>query len=496
MERVYKGVCRDTGVSGSREGCSIFSAEVALSFKEGTFNMRRKRAGVRACLAIENGLQTSAMYSKVDLYGNAVRGMALTSVMNLMRTNAHLCHLNIGGNGIKLIEDMETVAAEVARPHTHLLTLELGCTTEHQLNANELGDISGMRLAQALAVNVTLTSLCLRQVSLGPRAAMALGDALAPGANCALQRLRLSSNSVMGTHSEKLFTSLASNTSLQALELDDVGLQEGASVCIARALQLNQTLTSLDLTHNEMGEFGCDRLCLALMSNRHTRLATLKLAHNQVGAGGAHSLAQMLSVNRTITKLDVSQNGIQVPGGIALAESLVRNEQCKLEVLVLNGNPLTDKTALRFAASLRTNISLQTLSLDDCKIGERGGVELARALQHNSVLTSLSLQSNFLSETTGKRMVEMLQMNTTLITLDCRKNQVGHSSYGALSKLSQRNAAIAASAEPLRLRKRIAARRANPPFLLRPDAPQFRRIRSSVPHKKRCVWATQITGAC
>ena len=41
--------------------------------KQGVFLCRRKRLGVRACLALEEALRPSTAYTRIDLHGNAVR---------------------------------------------------------------------------------------------------------------------------------------------------------------------------------------------------------------------------------------------------------------------------------------------------------------------------------------------------------------------------------------------------------------------------------------
>ena len=105
------------------------------------------------------------------------------------------------------------------------------------------------------------------------------------------------------------------NDFLVELELSDQGRggrvadgqvdAEGARH-LARALRVNDVLTSLQLADNALGVEGASHLAGALSANG--TLTELGLAGNGLGDAGAAALAAMLEQNRALTSLDVAEN--------------------------------------------------------------------------------------------------------------------------------------------------------------------------------------------
>ncbi|EGD76947.1 hypothetical protein PTSG_07288 [Salpingoeca rosetta] len=141
---------------------------------------------------------------------------------------------------------------------------------------NNLGDIGGKALAEALKVNTTLTGLYL--------------------------------------------------------ENNDLGLEAGRA--IAEALKFNAMLAVLDLSYNILGPEGGKAIAKALKVN--TTLTTLDLYNNGVGFEAGIAIAEALKVNTTLTELDVDDNFI--PGKIksAINSALRRNKKLAPRMQELN----------------------------------------------------------------------------------------------------------------------------------------------------------------
>merc|ERR1719171_2870571 len=96
---------------------------------------------------------------------------------------------------------------------------------------------------------------------------------------------------------------------------------------LAKALKQNQTLTSLVLKHNrigEDGEAGLASLCRAVQDSAHLRHLDLK-RNGISGALAATCLGEMLHGNRHLTHLELSWNPIDPAGGQVLLQHLQRN---------------------------------------------------------------------------------------------------------------------------------------------------------------------------
>lgn len=94
----------------------------------------------------------------------------------------------------------------------------------------------------------------------------------------------------------------------------------GLSEAIERLKSNDPTLTSLNLSGNEIGDFGAQALAEALTENN--TLTSLNLSVNDIGDLGAQALAEALAENNTLTLLGLSGNKIGVKGAQALAEAL------------------------------------------------------------------------------------------------------------------------------------------------------------------------------
>ena len=73
---------------------------------------------------------------------------------------------------------------------------------------------------------------------------------------------------------------------------------------LARALEANNTLKTLDLSHNSISDVGVEELGSALASN--SSLRGLSLWSNRVFHSGAEALANGLTTNTTLQWLGVS----------------------------------------------------------------------------------------------------------------------------------------------------------------------------------------------
>mgnify|MGYP001400576280 CR=1 FL=1 len=84
----------------------------------------------------------------------------------------------------------------------------------------------------------------------------------------------------------------------------------------------NTTLQEIELNYGaEIGDSSISALAKALEVN--TTLTTLNLEANEVGDGGATALAEALKTNTTLTQLDLRGNSLGDESGMLLAEALV-----------------------------------------------------------------------------------------------------------------------------------------------------------------------------
>jgi Leucine-rich repeat (LRR) protein len=164
---------------------------------------------------------------------------------------------------------------------------------------------------------------------------------------------------------------------------------------LERIKKNDPTLTTLDLSFQEIDDDDIELLCDAMANN--TKLTTLDLLYNSIGPDGAKALAR----NTTLTSLDVSGNGIGPDGAEALANNTT------LTTLNLTDNAIR----LIGAKALANNTSLTTLKVAFNGIGDVG----AEALAKNTSLTTLDVSYNSI----GPNGAKALAGNKTLLKLNC-----------------------------------------------------------------------------
>ncbi len=145
-----------------------------------------------------------------------------------------------------------------------------------------------------------------------------------------------------------------------------------------------------------------------------------------VNSISARSLAKAMWVNDTITCLDLSSNDLNDHAGTYLARILKRNST--LKKLELDNNLLGPKSCQAFGESLKANTSVVYLSLDSNPIvtdhDVHGFKHLTESLKHNKTLTSLNLWRTGIKESAGKLLAAALEENSTLLFCDIAHNGI------------------------------------------------------------------------
>jgi Ran GTPase-activating protein (RanGAP) involved in mRNA processing and transport len=209
-----------------------------------------------------------------------------------------------------------------------------------------LGDANA--LADALAMNDTITSIDLGSCSLGAVDAAALGRGLQT--NRSLTHLGLSGNRITGG------------------VIDDMAT-DGALQAIAELITHNSTLKELDLQHNSITSIGVAAIACALRTN--PALTSLDLGNNPID-DGVVALADALHSNSHLAWLHVEHaQSMTLVGLTALANMLHSNTG--LRVLHLGGNRIKNDGARVMLKGLKSNRHLQHLELGGCMDGDQDG---------------------------------------------------------------------------------------------------------------------------
>ncbi|KAB5517605.1 hypothetical protein PHYPO_G00169060 [Pangasianodon hypophthalmus] len=201
--------------------------------------------------------------------------------------------------------------------------------------------------------------------------------------------------------------------------------------------ELHLTVNKLDLTWNNLGVSGVERLS-AVLENPHCKLKTLKLWYCDVSDEGCTALASALKSNNLhLKELDLTKNNLGDPGVKRLSAGL-ENSHCKLETLRLFKCGISDEGCAALATALRSNPShLRDLDLSYNNLGDSGVKRLSAVLENPQCkLETLRLCGCGVTDEGCAALASALSSNPShLRKLNLSENQLGDSGKKLLSEL-------------------------------------------------------------
>ena len=162
---------------------------------------------------------------------------------------------------------------------------------------------------------------------------------------------------------------------------------------------------------------------------------TIDLCDNRLTDITLMPLAMKLHTFKNLTYLDLSYNKIDESSSTIM--SFIRNPECQLETLLLNGADVDDHECCNLAEAISCNYSIRTLGLAKNLIGVSellnvlhptlitGGESLGSMLLINKTLTELDLSWNSIRLDSAIAIATSLEKNMTLTTLLLAYNSFG-----------------------------------------------------------------------
>ena len=143
------------------------------------------------------------------------------------------------------------------------------------------------------------------------------------------------------------------------LELRELALDGTVCARMCDVLRSNDTVTSIDLSSNRIGDRGAEQIGLLLQEN--TNIVTLNLRNNDITDWGVGAIVRGAKRHRKLQSLDVAGNAITDMGLAEIAKLLQGPSQ--LREIVLTDTKITFSGAVAFAQAMLGNDSLLYLTL-------------------------------------------------------------------------------------------------------------------------------------
>ena len=172
-------------------------------------------------------------------------------------------------------------------------------------------------------------------------------------------------------------------------------------------------------------------LSQGILQKNSTALRLLDLRSNGITETGAMSLQGLIVSSYYLTSLNLSNNELGSTGATALARGL-QQKHCILQKLDVSANGIDRQGAIAVATMLRANMVLVSLNLSFNSIGDEGATAIAVALQRNHTLKMLSLRRNNITNAGAKTIADKLPSMPALKELLLSKNNIGQAGASAL----------------------------------------------------------------
>lgn len=221
---------------------------------------------------------------------------------------------------------------------------------------------------------------------------------------------------------------------LTELDLSDNALGPSGAKALGELLRTNHNLRTLRVHNDGLGQDGGKHIAAALLGKsgieeeedvdpqRVAKLTTFISGRNRLENPGAEALAKTFKVMRSLTALQIPQNGIRPEGIVAIAEALKENKG--LTILDLNDNNIREKGAVALAAAFVELPELRKVNLGDCLVGSKGVIAIAKSLASHTNLEELDLSYDEIGDTAAVALAKVLANKKSLKRLELNGNKL------------------------------------------------------------------------
>ncbi|XP_069602925.1 protein phosphatase 1 regulatory subunit 37 [Ranitomeya imitator] len=321
-----------------------------LSGRVESLDLKGEKLDHKACEALEE-IFKRVQFKMVDLEQTNLDEDGASALFDMIEYYESATHLNISFN--------KHIGTRGWQAATHMMR-KTNCLQYLDARNTPLLDHSAPFVARALRISSSLTVLHLENTSLSGRPLMLLATALKM--NIVLRELYLADNRLNSLQdSAQLGNVLKFNSCIQILDLRNNHIMDSGLAYICEGLkEQHQGLVTFVLWNNQLTHAGMVYMSMCLP---HTQtLETLNLGHNAIGNEGVRHLKNGLIGNRSVLRLGLACAKLTCEGAVAVAEFVA--ESPRLLRLDLRENEIKTGGLMALSLALRVNQSLLRMDLD------------------------------------------------------------------------------------------------------------------------------------
>ncbi|KAL2621571.1 hypothetical protein R1flu_001776 [Riccia fluitans] len=300
-----------------------------------------------------SALQENTTFTVLDLSHNQLGNGAVNDIQQLIK------HTNQTDLGLTLDLHSNKFGAGALTQISHC-PVALSRLEVLNLSGNRLTDAAGRHLQVILQRCTALATLSVESCGLTTRTVPKLVSALS--SNTTLAKLCIGGNvGIKGFVLQDLLQTLSTLPSFSELDLRGLELDEVALTGVASLLRNSRSISSLNLEGTDIRNDGA-LLISESFQTATTRLAKLSLSKCGFSSEPAVRLCRQLMSVHSLTSLDLSCNDLGHQAALGIAEALSKGT-CRLKVLNLSRCKIGTFGVLSVLNSLKDNSILQELKL-------------------------------------------------------------------------------------------------------------------------------------
>eukprot|EP01125_Pyxidicula_operculata_P011720 TRINITY_DN383_c0_g1_i7.p1 TRINITY_DN383_c0_g1~~TRINITY_DN383_c0_g1_i7.p1 ORF type:complete len:347 (-),score=35.20 TRINITY_DN383_c0_g1_i7:141-1181(-) len=190
-------------------------------------------------------------------------------------------------------------------------------------------------------------------------------------------------------------------------------LSHDLMVKLMEMVKVNKTITQLESIGDKLSTNCLE--CILDTLNENVRVKVLRLPSACLGDVGLKMLLSKALSIRNVTRLDLNSNMINQTGAIEIA-SYLKNPECNLESLDLSSNLIGNKGIDAIVESLlvNDNTRLESLIVDCCLLSDEGAHTIARLITNNKSIKKISVTCNMFYREGVEIISDALRNTTTL----------------------------------------------------------------------------------
>ena len=253
--------------------------------------------GEMEAAALRDALKENTSLSTLNLWGNLIECANAGTVIEAVKDHPRISTFSLQFNKIRCPGTCRV--AELLECNPHITSLSLG--------DNEIKDEGILRLARAIKYNESLVNLSMWSNAIGAPGTKRLCGAMgAEYAHGLYEGVRVEKRHG-GSQDRGVVRSVNDFIQRCDVVMADGSVREKVPIGDLRVDPVeratNRSIRTLNLEHNQFGEFGAASLANMLCHN--TSLTVIEISNNAIGDEGARSIANMLPGTKTLRNLQV-----------------------------------------------------------------------------------------------------------------------------------------------------------------------------------------------